>query len=87
MKYSVVQCVNGNYSVVSEGHDESAAKKAFWNLCVTLENAPDVVTGTCAIFDEKLNTYAGFNQSFSHPAPEQSNQNNQNNQNNQPQGE
>ena len=77
MKYSVIQCVNGNYSVVSEGHDESAAKKSFWNTCTNLENANDVVTGQCAILDEQLRIHNNYAQSFSHPAPEQNNQNNQ----------
>lgn len=70
MKYSVVQCVNGNYTIVSEGHDESAAKKAFWNRCVLLENDPSTITGHVAILTEELYVYAGYNQQFSHPAPE-----------------
>lgn len=67
MKYSVVQCVNGNYTIVSEGHDETAAKKAFWNRCVLLENDPSTITGQVAILGESLDIYNGYSQSFSHP--------------------
>lgn len=70
MKYSVVQCVNGNYSVVSEGLDESGAKMEFWRICRVLESAADVITGHVAILGEDLYVYGSFNQSFSHPAPE-----------------
>lgn len=70
MKYSVVQCVNGNYSVVAEGLDESGAKKSFWNRCTVLESAADVITGHVAILTEELYVFAGYNQQFSHPAPE-----------------
>lgn len=68
--YSVVQCVNGNYSVVAEGLDESGAKKAFWNRCTVLENAPDVIRGQVAILNEYLQVVNGFTQAFTHEQPE-----------------
>lgn len=78
MEYSVIQCSNGNNSVVSEHQTLTAAKKSFWSNCIALENAPDVITGECAVFDETLSIPENLKQKFEHPAPEQ---------NNQPQGE
>lgn len=70
MKYSVIQCVNGNNSVVSEDQALTAAKKSFWNRCVVLEDAVDVITGECAVFDETLSIPENLKQKFEHPAPE-----------------
>lgn len=69
--YSVIQCVNGSYSVVAEGLDESGAKKAFWNRCTVLENAPDVITGQVAILNQYLQVVGDYTQAFNHePEPE-----------------
>lgn len=74
MKLSIVQCVNGNYSVVAEGlTTEQAALVAFHDRCKILWNASDVVTGEVAIFDEQLDVYHGCKELITHeptPAPE-----------------
>lgn len=70
--YSVVQCVNGSYSVVAEGLDESGAKKAFWNRCIVLENASDVLLGQVAILNQQLQIFGGYSEQIIHTveAPE-----------------
>lgn len=64
--YSVVQCVNGSYSVVAEGLDESGAKKAFWNRCIVLENAADVLLGQVAILNQQLQIFGGYSEQIIH---------------------
>ena len=61
MKYAIVKCINGNYSVHAEGiTDINAAKTSFHQLCATLWNAPDVVTATVKIMDENLDNAEGY---------------------------
>lgn len=73
--YSVVQCVNGSYSVVAEGLDESGAKKAFWNRCIVLENAADVLLGQVAILNQQLQIFGNYTEQIIHtvetPEPEE----------------
>lgn len=71
MKYSLVQCVNGNFSIVSEhGEDKQAAVVAFHNRCMILWNAPDVITGMVKILDEQLDTVDGKMEYITHAASE-----------------
>ncbi len=74
MKLAVIQCVNGNFSVVAEGMEtEQAALVAFHGRCTALWNAPDVITGEVAVVDEQLDVYHGCKELISHvsqPAPE-----------------
>jgi hypothetical protein len=76
MKLSIIQCVNGSYSVVAEGiTTEQAALVAFHDRCKILWNAPDVITGEVAIFDEQLDVYHGYKELITHtpsvqPEPE-----------------
>ena len=55
MKYAVLQCVNGNFSVVSEGMDQKQAFVNFHSACTNLWNSPDVETATVQVVDEKFN--------------------------------
>ena len=67
MKLAIIQCVNGNFSIVSEhGNNEQAAKVAFHDHCKILWNAPDVITGETAIVDEQLDVYEGYKEFISH---------------------
>lgn len=60
MKYAIIKCVNGNFSVEAEGiTDESNAKTLFHGLCQALWNAPDVITAEVAIVDEQFNILGG----------------------------
>ena len=54
MKYAIIKCINGNFSVHAEGITELAnAKTNFHGLCQTLWNAPDVLTANVVIVDER----------------------------------
>ena len=53
--YALIQCVNGNFSIVSEhGDNLQAARVAFHDRCKILWNASDVIEGYVAIIDSKL---------------------------------
>lgn len=67
MKYAVTKVVNGNFSVVSEhGDDLTGARNAFWNQCIALNSAPDVVTATVEIVDENQDVVEGKKEQISH---------------------
>lgn len=69
MKLALVQCVNGNFTVVSEhGTNEQAAKVAFFDRCKILWNESDVVTGEVAIVDEQLDIFEGYKEFIHHEA-------------------
>lgn len=72
MKLSIIQCVNGSFSVVAEGiTTEQAALVAFHDRCKILWNAPDVITGEVAIMDEQLDVYHGYKELITHaPQPQ-----------------
>ena len=71
MNLALIQCVNGNFSIVSEhGDNEQAAKVAFHNRCQILWNASDVIKGEVAIVDEQLDIYKDYKEFISHePTP------------------
>lgn len=55
MSYALIQCVNGNFSIVSEhGENLQAARVAFHDRCKILWSASDVITATVAIVDSNL---------------------------------
>lgn len=70
MKYAVVQCVNGNYSIVAEYTDnlEGAIVK-FHQVCANLWNAQDVKRAQVKIVNEFLETVQGMNESIGHGEP------------------
>jgi len=69
MTLAIIQCVNGNYSVVAEGlTTESAALVNFHNLCASLWNEPTVISAEVAIVDEQLDVYHGYKEFISHEA-------------------
>ena len=74
MKYCVLKCVNGNYSINAEGFtDLDKAKVNYHGLCQTLWNAPDVDTACVSIVDENLLIVQGYREFISHvpePTPE-----------------
>lgn len=78
MKLAVIQCINGNFFVVSEGLEtEQAARVAFHERCKILWNAPDVITGEVAVVDEQLDVYQGLKELIHHdpqPEPQQANE-------------
>ena len=55
MKFAVIQCVNGMFSVASEWADQKQAFVNFHSACTTLWNAADVTEATVQVVDEKFN--------------------------------
>jgi len=72
MKYAIIKCINGNYSVHAEGISAlENAKTNFHGLCQMLWNAPDVLTAHVAIVDEQLDAVDGYKEYIHHePQPE-----------------
>ena len=73
MKYAIIVCVNGSYSVRAEGMTLEAAKVFFHDLCKTFWNAPDVINAYVMIADEQLDAAEGYKEYIHHdaqPTPE-----------------
>lgn len=70
MKYAVQQCVNGNFSTVSE-HDDNlqGALVKFHQTAANLWNTPDVLRTNLRIVDENQNTVMGKSEDIGHDAP------------------
>ena len=67
MKYSIIECVNGNYVIRAEGiTDISSAKTQWHGRCQTLWNASDVITAYVAIMDEQLDVVEGYKEFIHH---------------------
>ena len=67
MKYAIIKCINGNYSIHAEGiTTPEAAKTQFHGLCQTLWNAPDVITAMVMIADENLDAAEGYKEYIHH---------------------
>ena len=63
MKFAVIKCVNGNFSVHAEGFtDLSKAKTSFHGLCQTLWNADDVITASVIIVNENFYEVTGYHE-------------------------
>ena len=71
MKYALIQCVNGSFSIVSEhGENLQAARVAFHDRCKILWNASDVITATVAIIDSNLTYVDGRIEVITHEVAE-----------------
>lgn len=71
MKYAIIKCINGNFSIDSEWGNLNSAKVQFHALCQTLWNAPDVLTAHVMIADEQLDVVEGYKEYIHHePAVE-----------------
>ena len=71
MKYAIIVCVNGTFSVQAENLTLESAKVNFHGLCQTYWNAPDVQTAYVMIADEQLDAAEGFKEYIHHePVPE-----------------
>lgn len=66
MKYAIIKCVNGNFSVDSEWGNLNSAKVQFHGICQTLWNAPDVQTAHVAIVNEQLDVVEGYKEYIHH---------------------
>lgn len=73
MKYALIQCVNGAFSIVSEhGEDLQAARVAFHDRCKILWNASDVIEGYVAIIDSNLTYVDGRIEKITHESTTES---------------
>lgn len=71
MKYAIIKCSNGAFTIESEWTDVTKAKVQFHSVCQTLWNAPDVLTAKVMIVDEQLNRVEGYGEYIHHdPEPE-----------------
>lgn len=71
MKYAIIKCINGNFSVHAETTELNSAKVQFHGVAQTLWNAPDVITAKIEIVDEQLDCVEGYKEFIHHePEPE-----------------
>lgn len=70
MKYAIIKCINGAFTVDSEHTDLTQAKVRFHAVCQTLWNAQDVITGKVMIVDEQLNCVDGYAEYIHHEQEE-----------------
>jgi len=69
--YALIQCVNGNFSVISEhGDNLQAARVAFHDRCKILWNSPEVEEGYVAIIDSNLTYVDGRIEKITHSVEE-----------------
>ena len=66
MKYSIIKCINGAFSVDSEHGELTQAKVRFHAVCQTLWNASDVITAEVMVADEQLNCVDGYREFIHH---------------------
>lgn len=67
MKYTVIQCVNGNFSIVAEyDNNLEGAIVKFHQVCANLWNSKDVIKAQVKIVDENLNTVMNKDESIGH---------------------
>lgn len=66
MKYSIIKCINGSFSIHVETSDLNSAKTNFHGLCQTLWNAPDVINAKVMIVDEQLNCVEDYKEYIAH---------------------
>ena len=68
MKYAIIDVVNGNYVVRSEGiTDLNNAKTQWHGRCQALWGASDVQTACVMIVDENLDVVQRYKEFISHP--------------------
>ena len=66
--YTLIQSVNGHFSVISEhGDNLQAARVAFHDRCKILWNSLDVIEGYVAIVDSNLTYVDGRIEYIAHP--------------------
>ena len=71
MKYAILKCINGNYSVHSEGITNlESAKTQFHGLCQTLWNAPDVLSACVLIVNEQFDRVGDYRELITHEPQE-----------------
>ena len=70
--FSVLKCINGNFSVHAEGFtDLSKAKVSYHGLCQMLWNADDVITASVIIVNENFYPVTGYHEVIEKVVPEE----------------
>lgn len=68
MRYAVIQCVDGNFKVMSEWNDPEKARKAYHTLCASLWNDKSFEVAHIAILDNQLDVFNGYKERIEHEA-------------------
>lgn len=67
MKYAVITCSNGTFTVQSEWtNDIKSARIDFRTRCNTLDNAADVKTGAVILVNENFDTVDDYKEIINH---------------------
>ena len=67
MKYSIIECVNGNFFIRAEGITVLKNAITQWhNRCETLWSASDVITAHVMIANEQLEVVEGYKEFIHH---------------------
>lgn len=66
MKYAIITCVNGSFSIESEWSNLNSAKVSFHGKCQTLWNAEDVQKAHVMIVNEQLECVEGYKEFIDH---------------------
>ena len=66
MKYAVIQCADGNFTIVSEWSNKDGAIKAYHGLCQALWNDSATAKDCVMIVDENLVPLPGYKEIISH---------------------
>lgn len=67
MKYAIIKCINGNFSIHAEGFTTLASVKTnYHGLCQSLWNAQDVITATVMIVDEQMDCVEDYKEFITH---------------------
>ena len=70
MRYAILECVNGSFSVKAEYTDLNGARVFFHDRCRILWNALDVITAEIKIVDEQLDCVEGYAEFIHHEVVE-----------------
>lgn len=75
MKYAIIKCSNGTFTIDSEWTDLTKAKVQFHTVCRTLWNSADVLSAKVVLVDEQLNCVEDYREYIHHdpeaePEPE-----------------
>ena len=71
MKYAIVKCINGNFTIHAETDNLKQAKVNYHGLSQTLWNADDVITGSLAIVDENYSVVEPYREYITHSEGEE----------------
>lgn len=66
MKYAIIKCSNGTFTIDSEWTDLTKAKVQFHTVCRTLWNSADVLSAKVVLVDEQLNCVEGYAEYIHH---------------------